>query len=214
MFVFFLILAGAQLDFVPGRVESTVSISGSRKGAEGLAMATTFGRLSCTGHRLARWLAGVIVAAGVCTAPSALKAEEPDLAEIIDGLNRWRESFLNLRVVWELRSVDAPPGDKAPPDAALPIDISTPPREDVPPFVRGEWIWADHGLSLLEKRYLTGNRTGIRTLDVWNGPQNVAFRAFFLVEAGKGEVLKSLDTGGLGATRPISSLDRTPLTGV
>src|SRR5690349_21024237 len=69
-----------------------------------------------------------------------------DLGEIARRLTEWRASFVNLRVVWELRILQKIPEPVA--------DWPAPPEPGAGRlFARDEWIWADHGLDLLDVHF-------------------------------------------------------------
>ena len=136
-----------------------------------------------------------IVAALVwmCGSPAAVLAQNPDqidLPEITRRLTEWRSSFVNLRLVYELRSLETTtrepltewPAPADPQSARL--------------FARSEWIWADHGLDLLEDRYFHVPG-GIRNVDVFNGPKGVVFRAEYRGTPEGKEELKELELSGL-----------------
>jgi hypothetical protein len=138
---------------------------------------------------------------GTAGSSSAFGDTDPTITDVVKQLQQWRESFANLRLVWEVRTADGKAtGGGSPPDSA--------------PFVQQEWVWADHGVSRIQMTFLTGNRQGMRFLDTWHGPKNIAFQATYAEKPGVGQVLTSLETGGLGAPKPISSIARTPLMGL
>jgi hypothetical protein len=149
-----------------------------------------------------------------CTVTS-LSAEDGKITldEISRRLGEWRSSFVNIRVVWEARALpetnDAI-GEWPPPP---------PEAETEPPFLRTEWIWADHGLDLLEDRrysYENGSaQSDGHSTEVFNGPKGIVFRARFRKPAeNEPEKLAQLELLGLGTGKPISALARTPMNGL
>jgi len=122
---------------------------------------------------------------------------------------RWRASFVNIRVVYEIRSLpvlDAPLLDWSPP---------TDPNS-VPKFFETEWIWADHGLDLFDGRsfYWTPGQTGHRNVDIFNGPKNLSIRAHYKGSPEEVEGLKSLQVEPVANGKPTSSFIRAPMTGI
>jgi len=154
----------------------------------------------------------VVVVAALVSAPSfpsSAAADQPVTLEHIQKIAaRWRASFVNLRVVYELRGL---PANNKPPLEWMSVEDFT----AVPIFSRNEWIWADQGFDLLDNQtlYWTSGKTGVRTVDGFNGPKNLAFRAMYerpwegterLIEVGMQRV------GG----KPISWKIRAPLRGL
>lgn len=158
-----------------------------------------------------KWSAAVAVLAWTCGNAAPVGADDPpsiDLDEISRRLTQWRASFVNVRVVWELRSLpetDEPVGDEWswPPDPAAGSL-----------FDRDEWIWADHGLDLLEERsfFYEDGGSRIHSIEAFNGPKGVVFRAQFRrLTEGKPEEFSDLLLAGLGAGKPTSRKVRTPV---
>lgn len=147
---------------------------------------------------------------------ASAQAENPDgitLDEVKRRLTEWRTSFVNLRVVWDLRSLSET-------DEAV-VDWPPPPDVDAtPPFLGQEWIWADHGLDLLEERYYSdepANKVEIaaRRVEVFNGPKGVVFRAQYgNPTIAPPDKLLELHLFGLGSGKPTSALARTPMRGL
>ena len=141
------------------------------------------------------------------------RADEPpdiDIEEITRRVTEWRNSFVNVRVVWELRSL---------PESQEAVDEWPPPPdpESSALFMREEWIWADHGLDRLEVWaffHPDGSSKG-RSIYGFNGPKGVSFRAQFR-KATQEEPEKYLDLmlRGLGSGRPTSYLDRAAMEGL
>lgn len=136
----------------------------------------------------------VAVLVWMCGSPAAVFGQNPDkidLPEITRRLTEWRGSFVNLRLIYELRSLETTtrepltewPAPEDPQSARL--------------FARTEWIWADHGLDLLEDRFFHVPG-GIRNVDVFNGPKGVVFRAKYRETPEGKEELKELTLSGLG----------------
>ncbi|HEX5444693.1 MAG TPA: hypothetical protein VFW87_12715 [Pirellulales bacterium] len=148
----------------------------------------------------------------ICASGSAVRADDPpsiDLSEITRRLAQWRASFVNLRAVWELRTlpktdgavVDWPPAP-APETASL--------------FSRIEWIWADHGLDLLERcSFYKHGSSGGHTTEAFNGPSGVVFRAEYRKTSPEArEEFVQLMLLDLGVGKPISVLSRAPFRGL
>jgi len=79
-----------------------------------------------------------------------------NLPLVMERLNEWRSSFVNLHIKWELR--------------VLPTDTESSLSEWAPAtdwanarmFDRLEWIWADHGMRLLESQSFLDPEGGSR----------------------------------------------------
>lgn len=156
-----------------------------------------------------KWLLSVAILAGIAgsSAPAcAQDTAEIDLAEITRRLEAWRASFVNLRVVWELRELST--------TATQPLPAWSPPAdpEDARLFLRKEWIWADDGMDLLESSGVGAERR--RTVEVFNGRKGVVFRAAYARPKQGPEELKLLSIRGLGVGKPISVKSRQPMEGV
>jgi hypothetical protein len=157
-------------------------------------------------------IAVALVACSCATARTARCAhhEGIDLQEIARRLTEWRNSFVNLRVVWEVRTLpetregvrDWPPAPAADAGAL---------------FCRNEWIWADHGLDLVDGRfffYQDGNSEA-HDVEAFNGPKGVVFRANYRKPAQDApEALQQLQLLGLGVGKPTSPSIRMPLYGL
>jgi hypothetical protein len=134
-------------------------------------------------------------------------AQEIDLETIKQRLNEWRGSFVNLRVVWELRG--------------LPTTTETPLSEWslTPELVdaaqlssRREWIWSDHGLLLFAQPQLDGQAGSV---DVFNGPKGFVYRAVYSTpREQRNPVLADLTIDGLGGGKPTSSVGSLPIKGL
>ena len=124
------------------------------------------------------------------------KSEGPDLAEIIDCLNEWRNSFVNLDLEWQ-KSNDS--------DEAISRGVPS-------PFVRQRWVWADHGIFAHEIKNFIGGQHG--SLDVWNLPKELSFRATYVHKPEEGEFLDKLEVHRIQGSRPTSWLAVTPLQGL
>ena len=158
-----------------------------------------------------KWVVVVAVLAGICGSPAPGHAQNPDkidLAEITQRLTKWRESFVNLRMVYELRSLEMTT-DKPLTDWPAPED-----PQSFRLFNRAEWIWADHGLDLLEDRFFPVQPLGIHNIDVFNGPKGVVFRAKYRQTPEGKEELKELYLRGLGAGKPTSMKSRVAIEGL
>jgi hypothetical protein len=147
------------------------------------------------------------VAAVLCATASVSDAKDPDLAEITRALNEWRASFVNIRVVWEMRNPEQTKARK-------PHLASRSPADDVFRYARQHWAWADHGLYRFEtEKYDEGQSRG-RDLDIWNAPKAVAAKAIYRREGPGPEMLDSLVLRGLGASQPTSFNSVVPLGGL
>ncbi|HQU44852.1 MAG TPA: hypothetical protein PK867_18705, partial [Pirellulales bacterium] len=138
-----------------------------------------------------------------------VRAEPPgtiDMAEIARRLTEWRGSFVNVRVVWELRSL--PETDEGVIEWPPPPDPET-----AGLFARNEWIWADHGLDLLENWsfFHDDGSSKVHSIEAFSGPKGLVFRAQFRkpTEEGPEEYL-DLVLRGLGTGKPISRIERDP----
>ena len=152
------------------------------------------------------WSALFIFLALSCGSAAPLRAEDPasvDLAEITRRLTEWRASFVNVRVVWELRSL--PETDEA-------VDEWPPPPDPASAklFARTEWIWADHGLDRLEDWFFfyDDGSSKVHTISGFNGPRGFAFRAQFNkpMEESPEKYVDLLVTG-LGVGKPTSFIE-------
>lgn len=131
-----------------------------------------------------------------------------DIEEIIRRVTQWRSSFINLRVGWELRSS---------PETRDAVEEWPPPNPDSGSlFCRKEWIWADHGLDLIEDRsfFYEDGSSREHDIEAFNGPKGVVFRALFHKPPAGPEEFKTLRLRGLGVGKPISPIQRTPLSGL
>jgi len=122
---------------------------------------------------------------------------------------KWRAGFVNIRVVYEMRSL--PVLDKPLLDWTPPADPNSSPQ-----FSENEWIWADHGLDLFENRsfYWTPGQTGFRSIDIFNGPKNLSIRADYKAAPDEIDELKSLEIQPVANGKPISSFMRAPMQGI
>lgn len=147
------------------------------------------------------WKCWVVTALLVwcCSGASRAGAEDAatiSLEEITRRVTEWRNSFVNLRVVWEQKTLPAT-------TEAL-VDWPDPPDADsVAAFIRTEWIWADHGLDLMDRRSLPSDKSGFHSIEAFNGPKELVFRAQFETSADGTEKFKELELLGLGKGKPI-----------
>lgn len=154
----------------------------------------------------------VALTATYCIAPlpaMAVENEQITFEQIQARVAKWRDSFVNVRVVYELRSL--------PPLNEPLLEWSSPPDpESVPRFAQEEWIWADHGLDLLDSRafYWTPGKVGFRDIDVFNGPKKIAFRASYQKSREEVEGLKELRLQGMVAGKPTSIKSRAAMHGL
>ncbi len=144
--------------------------------------------------------------------PFCAKAEEEtqiNLEEIQAITARWRASFVNIRVMYDMRSL--PPLDKPLLDWSPPADPTSAPQ-----FSQTEWIWADHGLDLFDDRsfYWTPGKNGHTHIDVFNGPHQIAFRASYQSSHEDAEQLKHLNIQPVAGGNPTSSFMRAPMEGL
>lgn len=148
---------------------------------------------------------------GFVTGTHVLAENEPGITldEIQRRLAQWRASFVNLRIVWESRS--------------LPESLATVDEWSAPPdpnsaklFARQEWIWADHGLDLLEDQsfFDEAGNSEQHTIEVFNGPKGVVFRAYLNTPPGGSEEFRNLELLGLGVGKPVSMKERVPTRGL
>lgn len=193
----------------------TIEIDGTRRPGYGDSMLVSLAffiglRLSVIVPAL-----GFVVWVADRGAESAVRAEDAeniDLDEIARRVKQWRDSFVNLRVEWEVRTLPETDEDVVewpePPDTAA-----------IPPFIRTEWIWADHGLDRLEDQRNVEDEKGKmhigpHTIEAFDGPNGRAFRALFDTPPEEGpERLVQLDLLGIGVGKPTSSFTRLPLEG-
>lgn len=156
------------------------------------------------------WLLVVAFLAGAAGSPSVAAAADAkvDLATISRRVKAWRSSFVNLRVVWELRIL--------PTETKQSLPKWTPPADwkNARLFSRMEWIWADHGLDLLQVRTFDREGGGGRTVEVFNGPKSVVFRGFYKHPRGGPEEFADLIIRNVATGKPISAKGRVPLRGV
>jgi hypothetical protein len=163
-------------------------------------------------YSLRNWLIAVAVLGGLSASSSPVCAQdvaEIDLEEITRRLNAWQSSFVNLQVVWELRSLPTAP--QAPLSEWSPLADAGNARL----FYRGEWIWANHGLDLLESLNIDRDGSRSRELRVFNGPKRLRFRASFKQPHEEAEMFTTLQVhNNLPTGRPTSWLARTPTKGL
>lgn len=156
--------------------------------------------------------AAIVLAACCCLGESLAHADDAasiSLEEITRRVTEWRASFVNVRLVWELRGL--------PETTESVVEWPDPPDpESAEAFNRTEWIWADHGLDLLEQRSLRSgdDKSGFHSIEAFNGPEESVFRAMYETSTDGTEKFKQLDLLGLGRGKPISAAARTPLTGL
>jgi hypothetical protein len=122
---------------------------------------------------------------------------------------RWRASFVNIRVVYDMRSL--PPLDKPLLDWSPPADPESAPR-----FARDEWIWADHGLDLYDNRafYWTPGKIGYRDVDIFNGPKNLSMRVSYQKSREQVQKMKELNIQLVAGGKPTSSFSRAAMNGL
>jgi len=154
------------------------------------------------GLPMGRRLAYVALFVAMCGQPSDLVAQEPGLDEIIRTLNEWRESFVNIRVVWEMRNPEEL--REARPELAS--------RESVDDFYsHHEWIWADHGASRFDVRQFVDGRVDYHDLFAWDGPRLTSFQAVHKQVPGEPEFLELLHIHRMPAAQPRSCFAIVPL---
>ena len=150
------------------------------------------------------------IVAGLCTGPPlSVIADQPiNLEQIQATAAKWRASFVNIRLVYERRSLPAL-------DEPL-LNVTPLETNSAPLFGQDEWIWADHGVDLLDSRafYWSPGKVGYRNVDVFNGPKGIAFRANYQNSIEQVEELKAIQIQGIGLGKPISSIDRTAMRGL
>lgn len=144
---------------------------------------------------------------------ASTRADDPpniSLDEIAQRLTQWRNSFANLRVVWELRSL--PETDNAVDEWPAPPDPTM-----APLFARQEWIWADHGLDRLEDWFFfyDDGSSEVHSIEAFNGPKGVVFRAHFRKPSEQEpEKFVDLVLRGLGTGNSTSSINRAAMEGL
>jgi len=151
----------------------------------------------------------VAILAAVLTYSKMAAADESVTLEDIQAIAaRWRASFVNLRIVYESRSL--PPRNETLPDWGPPEDPTS-----IPQFALDEWIWAEQGLSLLDGRsfYWSPGKTGYRSVDGFNGPKSLSFRATYRRPPGEAETLVQVGMQRV-AGKPTSWLNRVPMSGL
>lgn len=154
-----------------------------------------------------KWLAVVVVlvwSGGIPVSVPAQDADKIDLAEITRRLKEWRSSFVNLHAVWEVRSL--------PTTTEQPLTEWDPPDDPAAGklFLRKEWVWADHGLDY----YASLGKKDPWSVEVFNGPKGVVFRANYKQMPEGSPVLGQLILRGVNSGKPKSSLGRVPLDGL
>lgn len=158
-----------------------------------------------------RFFSAIVLAIGICTNPLAtLAADEIDFDTIRHRLEEWRGAIINLRMVWERRSL------KMPNQAALPEWTVPGSQQEYPLSSRNEWIWTDRRMELLELGSFSsrdGRRTSVTT-EVFNGQKEFAFKASYAATSDGSETLKELLIYKTGAGVPFSSSERLPLRGL
>lgn len=159
-----------------------------------------------------KWSIAAVLLAWCCARVAPIRADESaniDLDEIKRRVTEWKGSFVNLRAVWEVRSL---------PETNEEIDIgsSPPDPESAKVFARDEWIWADHGLDLYDEQtfFHDDGSAKIHAIDVFNGPKGVAWRADMNRPSKGPEQFRNLQLFGLGVGKPVSIKDRVPLRGL
>lgn len=148
-----------------------------------------------------------------CSFASRARAEDDasiSMEEVTRRVTEWRSSFVNVHVVWELRTL--PETDEA-------VDEWPPPPEPetAPLFARREWFWADHGLDLLEDWFFfhADGTSKAHSIDAFNGPKGFTFRAHFEKPAvSEPENYRDLQLLGLGVGKPISRMARDAMDGL
>jgi hypothetical protein len=153
-----------------------------------------------------------LAVACLCGTASASESEAVDgvtLDEIKHRLTEWRGSFVNIRAVWELRSL--PETDEAVVEWPAPPDPKSGSL-----FSRKEWIWADHGLTLSEDWtfFYDDGTCELHNKEVFNGPKGVVFRARYQKPPGGPEGFGDLLLRGLGSGKPTSPIAATALRGL
>lgn len=149
----------------------------------------------------------IVVAVLGITFPTLITAaenEEATLPQVIARLAKWRASFTNLRVVYDLKSlspIEEPLVDWSP----TKLDLEAAPR-----WGSSEWIYTGKGLDFLESRSFrrTSGKMDSRDLVVFNGPKEVRFRASYRISADGIEEFKELHLDAAGGDKPFPSEDR------
>lgn len=166
---------------------------------------------ACAGRWLPKGVAAAVLAALFLGGKAGFAENEVGISldEITRRLTEWRSSFVNLHVVWDLKTL--PESNDAVEEWPPPPDPAT---GDL--FSRQEWIWADHGLDLHEKAsfFYEDGSSKVRVIDAFNGPKGVVFRAQFEKPLGSPEVFRDLLLRGLGTGKPTTSISRAPARGL
>lgn len=162
----------------------------------------------------ARWkwffIVAVLLSHYVVPAPILAQADDKiDLEEITLRLKTWRNSFVNLRMVYDIRGISRTKTIKPL------IEWSAPDVSELPAaFSKEEWIWADHGLDLLEHRS-TRVPQGRRTAEVFNGPDRIAFVAKYEGQESTGqEKLEEISLHVIAGGKAKSTTERKPVRGL
>ena len=107
-----------------------------------------------------------------CTAFAFAVDDEPAHPVTLEQLHamatEWRAQFVNVHLVYDHYSL---------PDGEQPLLDGVPPEDSssLLKFNETEWILADHGLDYFDCQsfYELPGATGIRNLDIFNGPKNL-----------------------------------------
>jgi hypothetical protein len=158
-------------------------------------------------HPAALVVLGLLATVVLASPGSFVKGQEDlraSLEEAVQSLKAWRSGFVNLRIAWELRSAKH--------THTLGALNSSTELPLPPPFATEEWMWDETGIDYMVEQF--PGETCTRTVQVWNLPENVAFKASHLTSAEGVERLVHLEFGGLGAGKPVSAVSKTPLRGL
>jgi hypothetical protein len=156
----------------------------------------------------------VALLACFCGAPAPVRGQDHDgitLDEIKRRLTDWRSSFVNLRVVWELR--------KLPETTEPELAWSAPPdAQEGKLWERKEWIWAEDrdGLDLVEwwSFFDSDGSVKAHSRDVYKGEKDAVLRAQYArLKEGAPEEFVRLELWGPWARR-ASPVMRMPLWGL
>jgi hypothetical protein len=139
----------------------------------------------------------------------AYQQSETTLEEIQLRLTGWRSSFINLRLVWEARSltdsIDVPLPEWAPP--------ANPEAGRL--FSHCEWTWAEEGLERLEERSFARDGTSrSRTVEGFNSQNWQRFTASYVSSVDGVEKLDRLQLNRVGPQVVATRFWPEPLRGL
>lgn len=120
-------------------------------------------------------VAAVLFALSTIAAANGADSDRIDLDELARRQAKWRASFVSLHVLYDVRGL---PAVEEPTDH---WSFPPPDPESAPLWNRVEWFRSDDGLELFDDRcfYWNPGSTGVRDLDVFNGPEGRRFRASY-----------------------------------